>query len=135
MYNKRTSFLTIVLLIFIATSCWYNRKWENLHPNGQATSSANSCDTSGVISYSATVLPIIQQNCSTTPGCHVSGGSAFDYTVFNNFKSDAQSAWGVRYRLNLPTSNGIHMPQGGGYLPACDTMKIRKWIYSGCPNN
>lgn len=131
--KRKKQFLLALLSGLILSSCWYNRKWEDLHPS--ATSAAN-CDTSGVISYSATIQPFIAQNCAT-PGCHVNHGGSTDYTQYVNVVTDAslQNGNQFAYRMSLPTSNALHMPQGGGFMAACDTLKLRKWIYAGCPQN
>lgn len=71
-------------------------------------------------------------NC-TNSGCH-DGVNATNYGIYTNV-SNAGLSGTLMYRLNLPPSNALHMPQGQGYLPACDTLKIVKWIQNGCPNN
>ena len=138
--RKQKLRLSIILISIIAlSSCWYNHKWEDLHPNGQSSGAPVVCDTTSVISYSTTIQPIIISNCATTSACHVSHGTA--PTNYNNFavvQTDAQTGSGsgtIMQRLDLPTSNIQHMPQNLGFLNACDTMKIRKWIFAGCPNN
>lgn len=128
---KKYLYAAILIVSLTVTSCWYNRKWEDLHPAGQSSTSS-SCDTAGVMSYSAHVAPIMSGNCNNG-GCH-DGVSAPDYSVYTNVRN-AGLAGTLMYRLNLPPSNSLHMPQGQGYLPACDTLKLVKWIQNGCPNN
>lgn len=135
--------LFLALLLF---SCdkdkglWYNHKWEDLHPNGQAsvTGPAATCDTTGTISYSLTVQPILTQNCATNSSCHGAGSAnpPADYTVFSNVVTDAHNSHGndIMSRLNLPSSNTLHMPKTGS-LVACDIAKIRIWIQQGCLHN
>lgn len=126
---KRSIGVALLILSLITTSCWYNRKWEDLHPAGQGAS-GTGCDTAGVMSYSLNIKPIITANCT---GCH-DGVSAIDYNAYTNVRNAGLSGT-LMYRLNLPPSNSLHMPQGQGYLPACDTLKLVKWIKNGCPNN
>jgi len=130
-----------MLLIFIISSCeknkglWYNKNWEKEHPTGQISGTV-VCDTGTVVSYSATIQPIINQYCATS-GCHVSHGSSLNYTNFYNLVSDARGTPpnDIMSRLDLPTTNSLHMPQSSGFLNACDTIKIKQWIHAGCRNN
>ena len=139
---KKVIFCGALLVAVLITACgkkdgmWYSKNWETEHPNGQTNGPAAPCDTSAVVSYSATVQPIITSNCATTSSCHVAHGGALNYNVFANVVTDCNtSANGFMARLDLSTTNSLHMPKDGGFLVACDTMKIRKWINAGCPNN
>ena len=122
----------------VLTSCWYNHKWEDMHPTGQSSTPPPPCDTSGTISYSLTVQPILTQNCATTSSCHGSGAS-YDYTIFATVVSDAHATHGndIMTRINLSSSNSLHMPgqSGGATLATCDVSKIRIWINQGCQAN
>ena len=62
----RNFFFTIIFLwsIGILQSCYYDHA-DILYPTSQ------SCDTTGTVSYSQKVVPILQQQCY---GCH-SGGA------------------------------------------------------------
>jgi hypothetical protein len=135
--RQKLQWMIVLLSATILSSCWYNRKWENLHP-ATASGSAASCDTSAVVSYSATVQPIVAQQCALA-GCHGAhpGPGATNYTQFANVAADASLSNGSPFmaRIDLPTNNSLHMPQGGGFVDACDTLKIRKWIHAGCPQN
>jgi hypothetical protein len=133
-------------LLILISSCtkdgiWYSHNWDKDHPAGQSASLL-PCDTSGVISYSTTIQPLIVANCATGMACHsgIHGSPApTNYNTFSVVVTDAQTGSGtgtIMSRMDLPTSNIQHMPQNNltTMLP-CDTMKIRKWIYAGCPNN
>lgn len=120
-----------ITLSLVVSSCWYNRKWEDLHPTGQSNTST-SCDTAGVMSYSVHIKPIMTGNCNMS-GCH-DGISAIDFSQYNNVRNSGLAGT-LMFRLSLPPSNPMHMPQGQGYLPACDTLQLKKWIQNGCPNN
>lgn len=135
---KKISFLSVLAVATLVTSCWYNHKWEDLHPVANSTPSLANCDTASVMSYSANIKPIIQANCTNAAGCHNGtnspGAGASNYNIFNVVRSDCNSGTFMQ-RVSLPLSNPQHMPQGGGFLSTCDTFQIRKWIKSGCPNN
>src|SRR5947208_1580257 len=110
---KKIILSAVVALVVILVSCskdgglWYSHNWEKDHPHGQA---GQGCDTSGVISYSTTIQPIINQNCATA-GCH-DGSGALDYTAWANVSADAQNthpvANSIMVRIGLPTSDPSH---------------------------
>jgi len=142
MNNKKQKIKLSIILVSIITlsSCWYNHKWETIHPYGQNDSAATTaCDSAGVISYSITIQPIIVSNCATGSACHVSHGTApTNYNNFASVQTDAQATGGngIMDRIALPSSNSLHMPQNNQTtLLSCDTIKIRKWIKQGCQNN
>jgi len=106
-------------------------KWIN---QGAANNSctASSCDTTGV-TYSKTVVPILQTNCT---GCHsgsAPAGGGVDLTTYANVSTQVASGklWG-----DISHSTGYNaMPLGGSQLSACDRSKIHAWINAGAPNN
>ncbi len=132
--NRKTrmspSTCVFVLTVLALSSCWYNHKWEDMHPQPPTPA---GCDSAGVVSYATTIAPIVQQNCTNASGCHGSNGMSSNYTTWNNFKTDAQNGK-VMTRIRLPLSNPLHMPIGGNLLQ-CDTIKLKKWIMNGCLNN
>ncbi|MGZ3866985.1 MAG: hypothetical protein ACXVC6_09885 [Bacteroidia bacterium] len=131
---KKVVSAVVIVLSVILTSCWYNHKWEEMHPNGQLAGPPAPCDTAGTISYSVTVQPIIQAKCATA-GCHVLHAQT-NFNVFSNVVTDAQRTDGsdIMTRMNLPTSDPLYMPQSST-MTSCDVAKIRVWINQGCQNN
>jgi len=94
---------------------------------------AQMCDTS-VISYSQTILPILQNNCM---GCHKS-----DMPVFTNYNDVKGLVTNGKLLCALEQRNGCSpMPKGiDGQgqqlkLSACDLKKIVRWIYLGAKND
>ena len=106
------------------TSCYYDNE-EYLYPNPP------SCDTTN-ITYSGTVVPILEVNCYT---CHNSvnqqGGIVVDnyddlQVVINN----------GTFRGAINHLDGYSpMPQGGEKLNECDLTQINFWLDNGAPNN
>lgn len=131
---KKIVFIAVALISLALTSCWYNNKWEKLHPYGQLSGPPAPCDTTGTISYSVTVQPIIQSKCAIS-GCHVLHAQ-LNYNVFANVVSDAQRTDGsdITTRITLPVSDPSYMPQSST-MTACEVAKIRLWIQQGCQNN
>ncbi|HXB41028.1 MAG TPA: hypothetical protein VNZ49_10835 [Bacteroidia bacterium] len=132
---KRIISISFVLLSLIVTSCWYNHKWEDMHPQGQTAVNSGGCDSAGVISYSNQIKPMLNTSCNlnTGSGCHDVTAS-FDYNIATNVQSDALSGT-LMARLRMGLSKPTHMPKGSGFLPTCDTTKFRKWVIQGAPIN
>jgi len=133
--HKKTVFIAAMVLISaVLTSCWYNHKWEEMHPNGQLSGPLAPCDTTGTISYSVTVQPIIQSKCAVS-GCHVLHAQT-NYNVFSNVVADAQAAApnDINTRIHLPVSDPSYMPQSSS-ITSCEIAQIKIWIQQGCQNN
>lgn len=88
------------------------------------------CDSLNV-SYNIDVKPLALANCAT-PGCHEpNGGAPGDFTTYAAL-SGASNA--VADRIQLPTTNSLHMPQGG--VLSQDELNIFLcWIENGAQNN
>jgi hypothetical protein len=114
------SILSIGTICFL-NSCYYDNLKE-LRP--KSALSNNSCDTSGVISYSLQIEPILSSACL---GCHNPGSG----DLVNHSSVQAYALSGDLYsRVN--TGN---MPLGGPKLSDCDITKIKKWAAAGALNN
>ena len=114
------SILSFTAICFL-NSCYYDN-FKELHPEGALNN--NGCDTAGVISYSAQIVPILSSACL---GCHNPG---------NGDLSDPLSVQAYALSGNLYTRvNTGNMPQGGPKLSDCDIAKIKKWADAGAPIN
>jgi Planctomycete cytochrome C len=90
------------------------------------------CDTSSY-KYAADIAPLLRKYCS---GCHY-GDYASDgiyTTTYNRVKALVDSN-NLLYKVITGTPGFKRMPQGNVVMPACDVIKVRKWIESGAPNN
>lgn len=88
------------------------------------------CDTVN-FTYTATIWPIIQDNCK---GCHTgaSAGGGVQLVDYATIKASGQS--GKLYRT-ITHDNGVSpMPKNGSILPNCYIIQIRKWIAQGMPS-
>jgi hypothetical protein len=94
--------------------------------------SAFTGDCSDTVSFSAQVLPIIQQNCSTS-GCHDSGSSAggFNLSDFNSINSASSQVLAAMRHDGGFTA----MPLGGDKLEDSLIQKVECWIAQGKLNN
>jgi hypothetical protein len=122
--------LIICGLLFVFSSC-YNDKADKLYVQPTTT----TCDTSGGITFSGTVNPIIQANCGTTnTGCHSAGASSgYDYSTYPGIYRNAVS--GLLLPAIQHTGSGQYMPLNASQLSSCDIEKIAAWINEGAQNN
>lgn len=99
-----------------------------------AQNSTCPCDSTGNVTYSATIAGIISTNCS---GCHSNStantyGGGFSFEGYTNLVAENS----VRLINTLLHTDGYSaMPKGGAKLSDCNISKINKWIKSGEPNN
>ena len=122
---KKYLYMLIALVATAFTGCYYDVA-EELYPMD-----ANFCDTSNV-TYSANVLPIIQQECYT---CH-SGSSPSGNVRLDNYTYLTVYADNGKLMGTISHSPGYSpMPQGGNKLSSCEIATIQKWINNGRPNN
>lgn len=89
------------------------------------------CDTLNV-TYSGTIMPLIQQRCQ---GCHSGatpqGGLDFtSWAALNSVANDGRLALAIQHD---PT--GIAMPPSGPMLSDCRIRQFLIWIDTGAPNN
>lgn len=125
--KKLFSLILISGFVLFLNSCYYD-KAELLYP----TSASATCDTTGVISYSQKVVPILQSQCY---GCHSisspSGGIAM-----STYAADKAIALNGKLYGSISHASGYSaMPKGGAMLTACQLATIKKWIDNGSLNN
>ncbi len=113
--------------ILLLNSCYYD-KAELLYPTGALT----GCDTTGTISYTAKVVPILQQQCYS---CHkVSGGDGG--INMSSYATDRAIALNGKLYGSISHASGYSaMPKSASKMTACQLATIKKWIDSGSPNN
>ncbi|MCX6206801.1 MAG: hypothetical protein NTZ19_11180 [Bacteroidetes bacterium] len=128
MNRKRIVYLMLIFgtLIFI-NACYYD-KAELLYPSNAGA----TCDTTGVISYSARVAPILRAQCYS---CHSATGGSGNINMSNYANDKIIGLNGKLYGSISHASGYIPMPQGGGLMSSCDQAVIKKWITNGCLNN
>lgn len=123
--KKLIPFILAIVIIYFGSSCYYDKE-ELLYP-GAAT-----CDTTGTISYTAKVVPILQQQCYS---CH-SGGSPSGGIQMGTYASDKAIAMNGKLYGTISHSAGyIAMPQGAAKMSDCQIATIKKWIDAGATAN
>jgi hypothetical protein len=98
----------------------------------------NSCDASALncvttnISYAATVVPILKQNCS---GCHsgTAPSGAIDLSTYTNVTKYISN--GKLYGSIAHSPGFIPMPSATSSLTTCEISQIKSWIDAGSKNN
>lgn len=111
------------------SSCYYDNE-EELYEHVQTI----QCDTTNV-TYSATIKPIMQENCNS---CHNQAGPSGGVATDTYAGLQAITAAGLNDKLwgAVAHVNGFSpMPQGGNKLSDCNLAKIRVWINGGALNN
>jgi hypothetical protein len=125
------SILSFTAICFL-NSCYYDN-FKELHPEGALNN--NGCDTAGVISYSAQIVPLLANSC--TGSCHNGSGSGHDMKTWAAVNFDAVDPGGSKL-VGSVTWDGVarQMPEGGtSKISDCDITKIKKWVSAGAPNN
>ncbi len=119
--------LAALALLFGLTlpGCYYDKENE-LYP------SLGNCDTSGVMTYSGSISPIMTANCNVCHSASVaSGGVTTDnYDGLYIVAANGQLWSAVSHEGNIPP-----MPQGSAKLSDCNLTQIQKWIGAGAPKN
>jgi len=118
--------LALGLLLLTGTSGCYYDKEELLYP------ASFTCDTTSIVKYSTTVLPIMVASCySCHAGQFQSGGIKLD--TYADLRVHALN--GKLY--GTITHNGSYpaMPFGAPKLSDCKIASIKSWIDAGAPNN
>ncbi|MBL7923788.1 MAG: hypothetical protein JNL88_06290 [Bacteroidia bacterium] len=132
-FRKFVFLIALPAFLSLLSSCYYDSV-EELDPNfGQS----GNCDTTGIISFSQKVQPILTTFCGTTgnaaSSCHGSNSSSG-----LPLQSHAEVVAAVSLKLMdaIRHENGASaMPKGGGRLDNCRIATIQKWIDEGTLNN
>lgn len=131
MKKIQLSILSITATLFFS-SCYYDN-FKELHPETALNNSA--CDTTGVISYSVHISPVLANSC--TGSCHNGTGSGHDMTSWSAVNFDAVDPGGGKLVGSVIWDGTAQaMPQGAtSKISDCDITKIKKWVAAGAPNN
>ena len=117
------SLVSLVIISLFFVSCYYDNE-EALYP-----SLNNSCDTTNV-TYSAAILPILQNNCYS---CHSNANSAFGGNVQLEAYSDVVANI-ARIIPAIKQTGSKPMPPSGK-LKDCSINQFDIWVRNGMLNN
>jgi hypothetical protein len=126
MKRRLLYFVTIVTIIIVVSSCFYDNE-EALYPSLNST-----CDTTNV-TYSGKVVPILANNCLS---CHsnATAASAGGNIALENFADVSSQAASISAAINH-TGPLSPMPKNGSKLKACLISTFDIWVRNGKPNN
>jgi len=121
--------LFLLLPLLALTGCYYDNE-EELYPNPP------ECDTTNV-TYSATILPIIRDNCFVCHNANPPQGNIFlgDYASISAAAQIPEGQSGSLYGAITHNPDNFPMPKSGTQLSDCNISKIKAWINAGTPNN
>ena len=117
---KPALFLSFLLFLNLA-ACTNNKKDE------PKPLPASECEA---ITYTASVVPIIQQNC-TTPFCHDANSVNGN---FNNYEELKVRVNDGRFKNSVIDGNTPVMPPTGK-LPDAQIRILQCWLNNGAPKN
>lgn len=114
-----------MLTVFSFQGCYYDIENE-LYPSDGST-----CDTA-TVTYTATIQPILSQNCLS---CHSTASAQGNvvlegYNLLKVYVDDGSFLGAVSHG-----SGYSPMPKGGNKLSDCKISQIQTWIAAGAPNN
>ena len=115
----------IILSMLFISGCYYD-KADLVYP------SASSCDTTN-ITYSATVVTILSNNCYICHSGNASSGGGIVMDSYSNLKPYITNG----QLMNAINQNGAvpAMPLGTGKISSCEISHIAAWINKGALNN
>lgn len=120
---KKTFLFFSVLIVFIASSCYYDKE-EVLY--------GTNCDTSNV-TYSITIKSLL--NNYGCLGCHVGGNPSGGINLETHANVQTQALSGRLYGAISHAPGFIPMPDGAAKMNSCDIKKVKAWIDAGAPDN
>lgn len=121
-------FFLIISCLFSLSSCYYDKE-ELLYGdvnNGPCT------DSTGTVSYSLTVAPILRQYCYS---CHT-GSFPSGNQLMGTYTADKAMGQNGKLYGTINHSPGFSpMPKGMSKMNNCQIATIKKWVDTGMPNN
>jgi hypothetical protein len=120
--------ILIIICVLTVSSCYYDK--SDLLYGG--ANSGPCTDTTGVVSYSQKVVPMLQQYCYS---CHT-GSFPSGNQLMGTYAADKAMAQSGKLHGTINYSAGFSpMPKGMPKMSNCQIAVIKKWIDSGLLNN
>lgn len=118
-------FFVLCITIGVSFSGCYYDKEENLYPG------IANCDTANV-SYSGTVLPLLQNNCYA---CH-STAAGQGGIILEGYANVVIRVNDGKLMGAISHASGFSpMPKNGQKLAECDIKRVQTWINAGALDN
>ncbi len=124
---KVKSFLVILLIMSVMSSCYYDDEQTLYQYVG------TECNTSN-ITFTTDILPIVKASCSKS-GCHdmKTAAASIVLETYTQIKQSVDSGGFLGSILHDVDYSA--MPLGGQFLPQCDIDQIKVWIDGGALDN
>ena len=120
-------FLVLIVTVAFLNSCYYDKE-DLLY----GTNSGPCTDSTGTISYSVKIVPILQQYCYS---CHT-GNFPSGNALMGTYTADKAMAQSGKLYGTINHSAGFSpMPKGISKMNTCQIATIKKWVDSGMLNN
>jgi len=129
---NKTNFAILAVATVFFTGCYYDN-FKELHPEKAVV--VSNCDSAGVMSYSAQIVPVLNAAC--TAQCH-NGGVGITGHIMTTWASvNADATSGNLYSSVAWDNTSLQqMPQFATIkISDCDITKIKKWVAAGALNN
>jgi len=97
----------------------------------QNNACAGDCDTTNV-TYSGTVLPLLQSRCI---GCHNNNTTSGNVNLSTHAGAQVQALNGRLLAVVNHEAGYSPMPKGGSKLSSCEIKELKIWVEDGAPNN
>lgn len=124
--KKDLKYVFLLSSLFLLFEGCYNDNEYDLYPFP-----SGPCDSTSV-SYSQTIVPIVNANCII---CH-SAANPSGNVIANTWEGLSTQALNGNLWGGVNWESGfVPMPKDGSKLSGCDLAKIKNWINQGAPNN
>lgn len=121
---KTNSLLLICSMLFIFSSCYYDKE--------ELIYGTKSCDTANV-KFSVQIAGTLSANCLSCHGGNAASGGGIQLGSYDAVKVQALNGKLIGVVSHSP--GFTPMPKGGAKLPECRIAEIRTWIRNGTPDN
>jgi hypothetical protein len=120
-------FIVLIISMAFLSSCYYDKE-DLLY----GTNTGPCTDSTGTISYSVKIVPMLQQNCYS---CHT-GNFPSGNALMGTYAADKAMAQSGKLYGTINHSAGFSpMPKGMSKMSNCQIATIKKWVDSGMLNN
>jgi mono/diheme cytochrome c family protein len=121
-------FTLLITCIALVSSCYYDK--EDLLYGSAANGVCT--DSTGTVSYTQKVVPMLQQYCYS---CHTGSFPSGNALMGTYIADKAMAQNGTLYGTINHSTGFSPMPKGMPKMTACQISTIKKWIDAGMINN
>jgi hypothetical protein len=123
--NMKKSIFFIFPIMLLMHSCYYDNASE-LFPQ------ASLCDTSGAVTFTNDIQPLVNGYCGAQNSCHNNASSNNNYVGLSDYNS-MSLVDSTALIESIEHTGSFPMPKNGGKLSDCRINLIKKWLRTGKP--